>query len=265
MPTPINPFKRAILAHRVQIGFWLAIGDPVTAEICAGAGFDWLVVDAEHGPQHQPGILAQLQAIAAYPECHAVVRVPSDDPTGLKQYLDLGAQSVLVPMVETAAQASAVVRACRYAPEGDRGIGGARASGWGRHADYLRDANSQICVIVQVETIAGIRNLHDIAAVPGLDAVFIGPADLAASMGHIGNPDHPDVRAAVIGAIAQIVRAGKPAGILTRDEELARDVLALGACFVAVGIDTLLLAQQTSALAQHFHDQAAAIVRTTDA
>lgn len=250
--TPTNRFKQAILAGRPQLGLWLALGNPLSAEICAGAGFDWLAIDAEHAPQHLPGILAQLQAIAGYPDCHAVLRVPSADPVGLKQYLDLGAETVLVPMVESAEQAAAVVRACRYPPVGERGIGGARASRWGRHGDYLQAANREVCVMVQVETMRAMQELDSIAAVPGLDAVFIGPADLAASMGHIGQPGHPEVMAAVLAAVGRLRALGKPSGILTRDEQLARRLLAGEAQFVAVGVDTLLLAQATSALAQRF-------------
>lgn len=250
--TPTNGFKQALAAGPAQIGFWLALGDSVAAEICAGAGFDWLVIDAEHGPQHLPGVLALLQAIAGHSGCHPVVRVPSDDPIAIKQHLDLGAQTILVPMVETAAQAAAIVRACRYPPDGERGIGGARASGWGRHTDYLREANRQICVIVQVETVTAIQNLNDILSVPGLDAVFVGPADLAASMGHPGHPTHPAVQQAVKDAVIHIAQAGKPAGVLTLDPGFAQTLLDLGARFVAVGVDTLLLSQQTSALAKRF-------------
>jgi 4-hydroxy-2-oxoheptanedioate aldolase len=252
LSTPKNRFKEAIRAGRPQLGLWVASGDPLVTEICAGAGFDWLAIDAEHGPQHMPGILAQLQAMGGYPTCHPVVRVPSADPAGLKQYLDIGAQTLLVPMVETAEAAAAVVRACRYPPLGERGIGGARAAGWGRYVDYLEVANREVCVLVQVETVRALGNLDAILAVPDLDGVFIGPADLSASMGHLGNPSHPAVTEAVLEAIGRITAAGIPAGILTRDENLARQLLAGMAQFVAVGVETRILAIETSALAHKF-------------
>lgn len=255
MRTPPNPFKQALLEGRTQIGFWLGLAGPYSAEICAGAGFDWLLIDAEHGPQTVPGVLAQLQAIAGYPECHAAVRVPSTDPTAIKQYLDLGAETLLVPMLETAAQAAAVVDASRYPPAGSRGIGGARAARWGRYPAYVREANDRVCVIVQVETATALENLDSIAALEGIDGVFVGPADLAASLGHPGAPGHPDVQAAVLDAFARIRAAGKAAGILTLDEALAGHYLDHGATFVAVGIDTLMLARGTSALAARFADR----------
>jgi 4-hydroxy-2-oxoheptanedioate aldolase len=251
-PTPVNSFKQALRLGQPQIGFWLGLASAYTAEICAGAGFDWLLVDCEHGPQSLPLVLAQLQAIEAAGGAHAVVRVPSDDPVALKQYLDLGARSVLVPMVETAAQAEAVVRACRYPPVGVRGVGGARANRWGRYPSYLHEAADQTCVLVQAESRYAMDNLAEISAVEGVDGVFVGPADLAASMGHLGNPGHPDVRAAVSEALRVILAAGKPPGVLTPVEPSAHEYLRDGAVFVAVGLDTHLLARQTEALAARF-------------
>ncbi|MGQ0483433.1 MAG: aldolase/citrate lyase family protein [Pseudonocardia sp.] len=251
-PTPVNPFKQALRRGRPQIGFWLGLASAYSAEICAGAGFDWLLIDCEHGPQSLPLVLAQLQAIDAAGGAHAVVRVPSDDPVALKQYLDLGARSVLVPMVDTAAQAEAVVRACRYPPLGVRGIGGARASRWGRHPNYPHEAAEQTCVLVQAETRLALRNLAEISAVDGVDGVFIGPADLAASMGHLGDAGHPEVRAAVSEAFQVIMAAGKPPGVLATAESLAHEYRRAGAVFVAVGVDTHLLARQTEALAARF-------------
>lgn len=250
--TPVNSFKQALRLGQPRIGFWLGLASAYTAEICAGAGFDWLLVDCEHGPQSLPLVLAQLQAIEAAGGAHAVVRVPSDDPVALKQCLDLGARTVLVPMVETAAQAEAIVRACRYPPVGIRGVGGARASRWGRHPSYLQEAAEATCVLVQAETRLALDNLAEISAVHGVDGVFLGPADLAASMGHLGNPGHPEVRAAIDEAIQVIVAAGKPPGVLTPVEPLAHEYLQAGAVFVAVGIDTHLLARQTEALAARF-------------
>ena len=252
MHTPVNPFKRALAERRPQIGLWVGLASAYTAEICAGAGFDWLLVDGEHSPNGLSDVLAQLQAIAAYPASHAIARVPVGDPVLIKQYLDLGAQTLLVPMVDTAEQAALLVRACRYPPEGMRGMGGARASRWGRYTDYPHAANAQVGLLVQAETRLALDNLDEIAATPGVDGVFIGPADLSASLGHVGNPNHPEVQAAIENAIARILAAGKAPGILTSDEAQARHYLALGAVFVAVGLDSQILVRHTSALAAKF-------------
>ena len=240
MQTPVNRFKAAIAADQPQIGLWLGLADAYSAEICAGAGFDWLLIDGEHSPNDTRTLLAQLQAIAAYPDSHAIARVP---------------------MVDTAEQAARIVRAARY-PQADgqggiRGMGGARASAWGRRANYAHEANAQVCVLVQVETRQALAHLDAIAATEGVDGVFIGPADLSASMGHIGNPGHPEVQEAIADAIARIRRAGKAPGILTPNEALARKYLELGCTFTAVGLDTSVLVQATSALAARFKQAAA--------
>lgn len=252
MRTPANPFKQALRDNRAQIGFWLGLGSAYSAEICAGAGFDWLLIDGEHAPLDLPGVLAQLQAIAGYPTTRAVARVPSDDAVTIKQYLDLGVESLLVPMVESAAQTAAMVGACRYPPAGRRGIGGARAARWGRRPNYVREADDALCILVQVESRQGLEALDEIAAVDGVDGVFIGPSDLAAALGWPGQPSHGAVQAAALDAFARIRAAGKAPGILTRDEALARHYLEHGALAVAVGVDTQLLAAQTSALAGRF-------------
>ncbi|OUL99648.1 aldolase/citrate lyase family protein [Variovorax sp. JS1663] len=262
MQTPANPFKQALDAKRAQIGLWLGLADAYSTEICAGAGFDWLLIDGEHSPNGLRSILQQAQAIAAYPGVNAIARVPlghGDAGTALiKQYLDLGLQTILVPMVDTAEQAQAIVRAMRYPPQGIRGMGGARASGWGRFPAYAKEANDRVCLLVQAETRQALDNLGAIAAVDGVDGVFIGPADLSASMGHVGNSGHPEVQAAIEDAITRIGRAGKAAGILTPDEALAQKYLELGALFVAVGLDTNLLVRSTSALAARFKSAAKA-------
>ena len=261
MQTPVNLFKQALKEKRPQIGLWLGLADAYSAEICAGAGFDWLLIDGEHSPNGLQSILQQAQAIAAYPGANAIARVPlghGEAGTALiKQYLDLGLETLLVPMVDSAAQAAAIVRAMRYPPHGVRGMGGARASRWGRYADYPNEANAQVCLLLQAETREALDNLDAIAAVDGVDGVFIGPADLSASLGHVGNPAHPEVQRAIEDAIGRIQRAGKAAGILTPDETLARKYLDLGATFVAVGLDTNLLARHTSALAARFKAGAA--------
>ncbi len=256
MPTPINQFKAALQAGRPQVGLWLGLGTAQTAELCAGAGFDWLLVDGEHAPFDVPTIAAQLRAIAAS-SSQAVVRAPIGEAWIIKQLLDIGAQTLLVPMVETAAQAGEIVRATRYPPDGVRGVGAAlaRASGFNRIGDYLGTANSQICVLVQVESTAALDHIEEIAAVDGVDGVFVGPSDLAADMGHLGKPGVGEVQTAVEDAIVRIVASGKPAGILTSDEALSRGYLELGATFVAVGTDVTLLANATTNLARRFRLQ----------
>lgn len=250
---PRNPFKAALAAGRPQIGFWLGLGDPIAAELCAGAGFDWLLIDGEHGPNDLRTILAQLQAVAAAGG-HAVVRPPIGDPVRIKQMLDLGAQTLLVPMIETGEEAAAMVRACRYPPEGVRGVGAAlaRASGFGARSSYLASANAEVCLLVQVETVAALENLEAVAATEGVDGVFVGPADLAASMGLLGQPNAEPVQAAIAEAIARIRACDKAAGILTVDETLARRWLELGATFVAVGSDVGVLGGGVRRLAKTF-------------
>jgi 4-hydroxy-2-oxoheptanedioate aldolase len=258
MHLPRNIFKQAIAEKRPQFGLWLGLADHYATEICAGAGFDWLLIDGEHSPNDLRSILQQAQVIAAYPHSQAIARVPvGHGHVGIaliKQYLDLGIQTLLVPMVDTPQQAVELVRAMRYPPDGIRGMAGSRASRWGRLPGYGREANSQVCLLVQAETREALDNLDAIAAVEGVDGIFIGPADLSASLGHVGNPSHDEVQAAIADAIQRINKAGKAAGILTPDEDQARKYLAMGATFVAVGLDTNLLARTTSALAARFKD-----------
>jgi 4-hydroxy-2-oxoheptanedioate aldolase len=261
MQTPVNSFKQALRQKRPHIGLWLGLADHYTTEICAGAGFDWLLIDGEHAPNDLRTILQQAQVIAAYPGTHAIARVPvGHGHVGtalIKQFLDLGIQTLLVPMVDTPRQAADLVRAMRYPPDGIRGMGGARASRWGRYPQYAREANAQVCLLVQAETREALANLEAIAGTDGVDGIFIGPADLSASLGHVGDPGHPEVQAAIDDAIERIVRAGKAAGILTTDEALARRYLEMGATFVAVGLDNNLLARATSELAARFKSTAA--------
>ncbi|WP_126283375.1 4-hydroxy-2-oxoheptanedioate aldolase [Burkholderia stagnalis] len=253
MQIPANSFKAALARGDAQVGLWLGLANPYGAEVVAGAGFDWLLIDGEHAPNTVPTILAQLQAIAPYPS-HPVVRVPWNDPVRIKQVLDVGAQSLLVPMVQSAGEAQAAVAATRYPPHGIRGVGSAlaRASRWNRVGDYLHRANDEMAVLVQVETRAGLDAIDAIARVDGVDGVFIGPADLAADLGHLGNPAHPDVQAAIDGAIRAIKAAGKAPGILSADEAAARRYFDAGALFVAVGVDTTLLARSVERLAAQF-------------
>lgn len=249
MPAPTNGFKSGLRSGEAQIGLWLGLADPTSAELCGGAGFDWLLIDGEHGPNDIPLIAAQLRALSGSPS-HAVVRPSVGDAALIKQLLDIGAQTILVPMVERAAEARELVRAVRYPPDGIRGVGAAlaRASGYGRVTDYLTTANDQICLLLQVESKAGFDNIEEIAGVEGVDGVFIGPADLAADLGYLGNPSHPEVQKIVEAAIERVLRVGKAAGILTSARPLAHRYLELGASFVAVGSDVGLLAGATTAL-----------------
>lgn len=246
-----NPFKAALAEGRMQIGLWQALANPYTAEICAGAGFDWLLFDGEHGPSDVPLLLAQLQAVAPYP-VHPVARLPVGETWLVKQYLDIGFQTLLVPFVETAAQAAALVRAMRYPPGGVRGIGAglARAARWGRVTDYLDRADSQMCLLVQIESAEGLANLEAIAQVDGVDGVFIGAADLSAAFGHRGRPGHPDMVTRIEDALRRIVATGKAAGSLAVDPALAARHAELGCTFLAVGTDTGLLANGSTALAR---------------
>lgn len=253
MHTPDNLFKQALARGEVQIGLWQALADPYAAEICAGSGFDWLLLDGEHAPNDLRSLLGALQSVAPYPT-HPVVRLPHGDAALIKQVLDIGATTLLVPMVESAEQATALVRAMRYPPQGLRGVGSAiaRSARWSRYPNYLHEANDRVCLLVQVESRAALQQIDAIAAVDGVDGVFIGPADLSASMGYLGQPTHPEVRAAIDHAIDRILHAGKAPGILCADESLARHYLARGARFVAVGVDTSLLVRATAALAAQF-------------
>ncbi|MDP9962899.1 4-hydroxy-2-oxoheptanedioate aldolase [Variovorax paradoxus] len=261
-----NPFKAALAARQPQVGLWLSMADPYMAEVSATARFDWLLIDGEHAPNDLRSTLATLQAVAPHPS-HPVVRAVQGDTALIKQLLDIGANNLLVPMVDTAEQARALVAATRYPPQGVRGVGSAvgRASQWSARTDYLNVADDEICLLVQAETVTALQNLEAICAVDGLDGVFIGPADLAASMGHRGNPVHPEVQAAIEQAMRTIVAAGKAAGTLTSDPQLARRYLELGCTFVAVGVDLLLFASAARKLAADFIDTVQAPAPTSRA
>ncbi|MFM0274307.1 4-hydroxy-2-oxoheptanedioate aldolase [Paraburkholderia aspalathi] len=252
----LNPFKAALANGQRQIGFWLSMADAYLAEVSATAGFEWLLIDAEHAPNDVRSILAQLQAVAPY-SAEAVVRPVNGDPALLKRLLDIGARNLLVPMIDTADQARACVAAVRYPPRGIRGVGSAvgRASRWSSRTDYLDIADSEICLLVQAETVTALDNLEAICAVDGVDGVFIGPADLAASMGHRGKPGDPEVQNAIEAAMRTIIASGKAAGTLTSDPVLARRYLELGCTFVATGVDILMFANAARKLAREFIEQ----------
>jgi len=252
MEMPQNAFKKAILAGRQQIGLWVSLASPYSAEMVAGSGFDWLLLDGEHSPNDPPLLLAQLQAVAPYP-VSAVVRPAWNDTVLIKRYLDIGAQSLLIPYVQTASEAEAAVAAVRYPPRGVRGVAGmTRSSRYGRVPDYVKRAESEICLLVQIETRAGLDNLEAIAKTDGVDGVFIGPADLAAGLGHLGDISHPEVQSAIEGAIKRIRACGKPAGTLSSEEPATRRYMQWGTTFTAVGMDAILLAREADKLAKQF-------------
>ncbi|MCB1917934.1 MAG: HpcH/HpaI aldolase/citrate lyase family protein [Rhodocyclaceae bacterium] len=248
-----NTFKQRLQTGDRQYGLWLGLAQTISTEICAGAGFDWLLVDAEHGPNDLRSILAQLQVIAAYPS-HPVVRPPHGDHVLIKQLLETGVQTLMIPMVESAAQAEQLVRAMRYPPQGIRGVGSAlaRASRWGRIGHYMHEANDQMCLIVQVETQAGLENLDAIQRVDGVDGIFFGAADLAASLGFLGAADHPDVVRLIEDGLRRVSAAGTWGGVLCGDKALVRRYEAAGARFVAVGVDSMILSGATSALCAEY-------------
>lgn len=264
---PVNHFKRALRAGQAQIGLWSTLPSAYVSELIAGAGFDWLLLDTEHTPSDVPQMLQQLQAVAAARPreglgcSHAVVRPAWNDKVLIKRYLDIGAQTLLLPFVQNADEARAAVEAVRYAPQGLRGMGGSmRASNFGRDADYVAHAADEICLLVQVETREALDNLEAIASVDGIDGVFIGPADLSASLGYPGNAGHPEVEATIDQALATIRACGKAPGILAVNPERAQACLDAGALFVAVGMDMMLLRTGADALATRFKRAAAPAV-----
>ncbi len=248
-----NKFKQQLVTGQATYGIWNGIVDSYAAEICAGAGFDWVLIDAEHAPFDLRTIVHNMQAIQSY-DVPAIVRIPSVDPVLIKQLLDAGAQSILVPMIESGDQAELIAKAMVYPPEGIRGVGTAlaRAAQWNRVNDYFKLANQEMCCIGQLESIKGVEALDDILQVQGLDVVFLGPADLGATMGYLGQPGHPEVVALVKECIRKIVKSGKVAGFLTGSKELIQAYTDEGALMIGVGLDTLVLAKGTRALAEHY-------------
>ena len=263
MPAPVNGFKAAIAAGKPQIGLFLSLADGYAAEVVAHAGFDWLLIDGEHAPNDIRSILTQLQAIGS--TCHCMVRLPYGEQWLIKQALDIGAQTLMIPMVESAEQARHLVRTMRYPPNGIRGVGAplARASIFNRVPDYVATADREVCFVAQVESRAGIAALDEILAVDGVDCVFLGPGDLAADMGYL-NPGAPEVQAVVEDALKRIVKYGKAAGVLTGNEALNRRYLEMGVTVLAVGSDVMMLAQATSALAKRYKGDPVSSAPTTE-
>jgi 4-hydroxy-2-oxoheptanedioate aldolase len=252
MELPQNPFKRAIKAGRLQIGLWSSLSSHVTVEVIAGSGFDWLLLDTEHSPNELPMVHAQLQAMAGG-TAHPVVQPPWNDTVVIKRFLDIGVQSFLVPYVQDEAEARAAVAATRYPLRGVRGVATAsRASRFGRVKNYFARAEEELCVIVQLESRKALGNLEAIAAVDGVDGLFIGPSDLSADLGHLGDPGHAEVQRAIEDAMQRIQACGKVAGFLTGDEKLARRYIELGCLVAAVGADVGILARGAEQLAGRF-------------
>jgi len=250
-----NPFKQALKSGRLQIGLWHSLSSHLVVEVLADSGFDWIALDTEHAPNELPMVLAELQAMSGG-TAHAVVRPAWNDPVIIKRLLDVGAQSLLIPYVETEEEARRAVRSVRYPPEGFRGFSGqARASRYGRIKGYHAAANAEICLLVQVETKRGLENLEQIAKVEGVDGVFIGPGDLSAALGYLGQPDHPEIVKVIDDMIERIKDAGSAPGILSGDPELAQHYIERGCLFAAVGTDVGLLARGADQLAAKFRSQ----------
>jgi len=252
MDLPRNAFKAAIAKGELQIGIWSSLCSNIGAEILSDSGFDWILLDTEHSPNEIPDLVAQLQAVQKG-SATAIVRPAWNDLVLIKRILDIGPQTILVPYVQSPEEARRAVAATRYPPAGMRGVaGGARASRYGRVTDYLKKADSEICLLVQVETRTALDQLEAIASVEGVDGVFIGPSDLSASLGHIGQPGHPEPQKAIEEAARRITAMGNAPGILTTSEEEARRYIGWGYVFVAVGVDTTILVRGADALAKRF-------------
>jgi 4-hydroxy-2-oxoheptanedioate aldolase len=252
MDLPRNAFKHAIAQGQLQIGLWSSLASNIAADILSDSCFDWILLDTEHSPNEIPDVLGQLQA-AERGSASLIVRPAWNDAVLIKRVLDIGAQSVLVPYVQNVEEARRAVAAVRYPTAGIRGVAAAaRASRYGRIPDYLKKADAEICLLVQVETHTALDQLEAIAGVEGVDGVFIGPSDLSASFGHIGNPQHPEMQKLLQDSVDRLKKVGKPAGILTTNEEEARRYIGWGYTFVAVGSDVGLLARGADALAKRF-------------
>lgn len=250
IPAPKNAFKARLLAGETQLGLWMSIPSPVTAEALSLIGFDWLLFDSEHAPVEVASIQPLLQAASAGSSALAA-RPAWNDKVLIKKLLDIGTQTLLIPFVQNAEEAQAAVRATRYPPEGIRGVAGStRASRYGQASDYLRQAGDQICVLVQVETKAALDNLEEIAAVPGVDGIFVGPSDLSASLGYLGNPGAEPVQTILRELASRIDALGKAPGILATNAKDAKRYREWGYRFIASSVDIGLLVGGASSLLQ---------------
>lgn len=251
MELPVNKFKQAIKSGKPQIGIWSSLCSHISAEVLSDAGFDWVLLDTEHSPNELPLVQNQLDAMIGS-SAEAIVRPAWNDTVLIKRFLDVGARTLLLPYVQNADEARRAVAATRYPPQGVRGVSGCtRANRYGRVKDYFKRVHDELCVLVQVETRAAMANLEDIAAVEGVDGIFIGPNDLAADMGYLGNWQHPEVWKVMEDAAKRIKKAGRAPGILVGEAD-GRRCLDMGYLFVAVGSDLVMLARGTEALAAKF-------------
>jgi 4-hydroxy-2-oxoheptanedioate aldolase len=248
-----NKVKASFKEGKTTFGLWNGIANPYVAEICAGAGFDWVVIDAEHAPFDLPSILTNTQAMAAH-QSDVIVRPPSDDHVLIKRLLDMGIQTFIIPMVDTEEQAHNLVKAITYPPKGIRGVAPSlsRAAQWGRVPDYVEKVEEEICLIIQIESVTGMENLEAICQIDGIDGIFIGPADLAASMGKLGQSMSEEVRAVVRKGLQVIKASGKVGGTLALRDDLVKEYREAGATFIGVGVDLMLLTQATEALAKKY-------------
>lgn len=247
--TPENLFKKN-LGRKQQLGIWSTLGAPSVAELLLGCGFDWMLIDTEHSPNELPGVIDHLR-VAQAAGVPAVVRPAWNDVVTVKRLMDQGAQSLLFPYVQNAAEAAAAVAATRFPPHGNRGVsGGSRGAGYGLWPDYFKRYVDEVCVLVQIETVEALADIEKIAAVPGVDGVFIGPADLAASMGHLGNAQHPDVQKAIDDGFARLKKLGKPSGYLTTNEVEVERRMAQGVDFISVNTDGALIGKAATGLLQ---------------
>jgi 4-hydroxy-2-oxoheptanedioate aldolase len=243
-----NLFKKALKEGRSQLGLWSTLANNIVADVLSDAGYDWIAIDMEHAPNEIPTVLSQLQAMnggTATP----IVRLPWNDPVVAKQVLDIGAYTLVFPMVQNAEDAERAVATTRYPPRGIRGVAlGQRGSRYGRVSDYAESVEQEICIVAQIETADAMGRLEEIASVDGIDAVFFGPADLSADMGHFGKPGNPETMKLMMDGLETCKRIGIPVGILTSPEDVTLKCLKAGFAFVAIGSDTGLLARQSEAL-----------------
>lgn len=247
-----NALLTALQNGDTQVGIWQNLPGTAAAEIAASSGVDWVLFDQEHAPRSHEDLLASLNA-AERRGAHTVVRAAGHNREEIGRLLDMGVQNVLIPMVESGAEARAIAQACEFAPHGTRGVSAqTRAGSWGSNPAFLSTARDGICVIAQIESLAGVDHVREIAETPGIDVIFVGAADLAASMGRLGNPGHPDVRAAVSLTIAAARSAGRPVGVLVKDHASAEAAHAEGCRFIGIATDTAILVRGLTALTDAF-------------
>lgn len=257
MPSPANAFKAALTGPRPLIGIWSMLNSSTAVEALGGSGFDWILLDGEHSPLELQDAISHLRALGTSATL-PIVRLPDNDPILFKRFLDAGATTIMLPHVESAAEARAAVDAMHYAPRGSRGVAAMhRASRYGRTPQYLQTASDSLCLIVQIETPLALERLDEIAAVPGVDALFFGPGDLSAAFGHLGQPDHPQVQEAIAQAFARAQRLGVPAGVLAPNPAAAQRYLEMGFAFVSVANDLATLVQNADAAAARYREVAA--------